>query len=264
MRREKKRRSEHKTDESWLLPYSDLLTLLLALFIVLFAMSEVDVQKYRQLSAVFKSEFTGAGPGILDKGSSNHDIEVPIQKQDEKDKEKDTEKDKEKQIEKNRGKLELQRLEEIQRKINGYIKENNLTESIGTKLTDEGLLITILNDITFDSGSAVVNADGQKVAKEVSKFLNTDPPHQIVISGHADDRPVHHSRFRSNWELSVIRAVNFMQLILENNKLDPGRFSAKGYGDQHPIVPNTSEKNMAKNRRVEVLILPNNKIKTGK
>src|SRR5699024_11307774 len=74
--------------------------------------------------------------------------------------------------------------------------------------------------------------------------------------GHADDRPIHNSEFKSNWELSVIRSVNFMKLILENDNLDPAKFSSKGYGDNHPIVPNNTEKNMAKNRRVEVLILP--------
>ncbi|MDY0393264.1 flagellar motor protein MotB [Virgibacillus halophilus] len=256
--RRKKKQSEQHTDESWLLPYSDLLTLLLALFIVLFAMSEVDVQKYKELSAVFKSEFSGGGQGILDKSANNHEIEVPIQEKEEKDKDENIDKNKEKHEDKQtRKQLEMEELGRIQKQIDTYIHKNDLSRSIGTELTDEGLLVTILNDITFHSGSAVVNKEGRKVANEVSSFLDTDPPHQIVISGHADDRPVHNSQYRSNWELSVMRAVNFMQLVLDNDSLDPAKFSAKGYGDQHPIVPNNSEMNMAKNRRVEVMILPN-------
>lgn len=259
--RRKKKQSEHHTDESWLLPYSDLLTLLLALFIVLFAMSEVDVQKYKELSAVFKSEFSGGGDGILDKSANNHEIDVPNQEKDEKDKDKQKDKNKEKQqIKQSYKQMEMKKLKQIQKKIDAYIQEKDLARSIETKLTDEGLLVTILNNITFHSGSADVNKEGRKVAQEVSAFLVTDPPHQVVVSGHADDRPVHHSKYRSNWELSVMRAVNFMQLILDNDKLDPAKFSAKGYGDQHPIVPNTSDSNMAKNRRVEVLILPSDKV----
>src|SRR5699024_12153933 len=81
--------------------------------------------------------------------------------------------------------------------------------------------------------------------------------HQVVVSGHADDRPIHNVEIASNWELSVIRAVNFMGLLLENDNLDPERFSAKGFGEHQPLLPNTSEENRAKNRRVEDLILPN-------
>lgn len=248
MRRKKPTNDDTNVDESWLLPYSDMLTLLLALFIVLFAMSELDGQKYRELAEVFKGELSG-GTGSEDNGGSN--IELPI---DEDDDEEATDSEEEEEIERME---ELKQLQSLKEEINGYIDENSLSEVIGTELTDEGLLITILNDISFDSGSADVKKDGKKVAKEISEFLLTDPPHQIVVSGHADDVPVHNQRYESNWELSVTRAINFMGFILENNQLDPDRFSAKGYGEHHPIVPNTSEENRAKNRRVEVLILPN-------
>ena len=98
------------------------------------------------------------------------------------------------------------------------------------------------------------------MAKEVAKLLYTDPPHQVVVAGHADDRPISSAEYASNWELSVARAVNFMKILLENEDLDPTLFSAKGYGEYKPIVPNTSEENRAKNRRVEVLITPNYEI----
>jgi len=133
---------------------------------------------------------------------------------------------------------------------------------LGTKLSDEGLLVTISNDVSFDTGSARVKEKGKRIAKEVSKFLYTDPPHQIVVSGHTDNRPIHNREFSSNWELSAMRAINFMRLLLENEKLEPERFSSKGHGKHHPIVPNDSKQNMAKNRRVEVLILPNEPIDT--
>lgn len=239
-------------DESWLLPYSDLLTLLLALFIVLFAMSEVDTQKYKELAQVFKSEFSnGAGP--LDESLVVTD-DLEQDKKDESGNDRDSE-----ETNKTKTKVEIEReqLKKLQQDIDNYIIENNLTDLIGTDLMSEGLLITVLTDVTFDTGSAEVNEKGRKIATDVSEFLDTNPPHHIVVSGFADDRPIHNEVYASNWELSAIRAVNFMKLILENENLDPARFSSKGYGEHHPIVPNTTEKNRAKNRRVEVLIQPN-------
>lgn len=252
----KKKHNENHIDESWLLPYSDLLTLLVALFIVLFAMSEIDSEKYNQLSTVFQEEFSG-GTSFMEESNAPNESTVDIPEDEEEHEKPEDPKQVSKEDE------ELEELETIQEHINSYIKEEDLEEVFDTKLTDEGLLLTILNDISFDSGSAEVKERGQRLAKDVSELLYTDPPHQIVVSGHADDRPVYNAEFASNWELSVMRAINFMGLILENDQLDPGKFSAKGYGEHQPIVPNNSEANRAKNRRVEVLILPNYDITTN-
>lgn len=251
--RRKKKKQEYKMDDSWLLPYADLLTLLLALFIVLFSMSEMDAQKYDELSRIFKSEFSH-GKSILEEGIDPE--ELPVGEKE------DNEVEEEPEIETNHTR-ELKQLQELQSGINHYISKSNLSDILETSLTDEGLLITILNDISFDSGKATVKSAGVEIATEVSEFLITDPPHQIVVSGHADDRPMHNDEFDSNWELSVTRAINFMALLLQNESLDPTRFSAKGFGEHKPIVPNTTEENRAKNRRVEVLILPNYEIDTG-
>lgn len=253
--RRKRKKAEYKMDDSWLLPYADLLTLLLALFIVLFSMSNLDAQKYEELAKVFKSEFTH-GTSILEDGSSSQETPIDFDSNDDDIAEED-------EVIESDHQRELQQLQELQEGINHYIIESNLLDIIETSLTDEGLLITIVNDISFDSGKAIVKEEGKKIAEEVSEFLITDPPHQVVVSGHADDRPMHNHEFASNWELSVTRAINFMALLLKNESLDPTRFSAKGFGEHKPIVPNTSEENMAKNRRVEVLILPNYEIDTG-
>lgn len=262
--RRKKQRKESKIDESWLLPYADLLTLLVALFIVLFAMSEIDTQKYRELSQVFKNEFSG-GKGILEYNDSpvKHE-EGSIEEEDAAKVADDEKEEDEGEKEKSKAVAEREELEALRQKINNYIKEGNLTESLETALTDEGLLITILNDVSFNTGSAEVKADGRMMVKKISEFLHTDPPNQVVVSGHADDRPIDNEEFSSNWELSVIRAVNFMALLLENDELDPENFSAKGFGEHQPLLPNISEENRAKNRRVEVLILPNYELQTAR
>lgn len=253
MFRRKRNDQEENMNESWLLPYADMLTLLLALFIVLFAMSEVDVKKFEQLAYIFKTEFT-SGAGVIDDGVSIIPEKGPV---------KITE-DEEEQEEKNEEETaqfkEYQELKMIQEHIEKYIATNSLTETLGTKLTSEGLLITVRTDITFDSGSAKVKKQGVEIAKEIATFLHTDPPHEIVVNGHADDRPMNNKEFSSNWELSSMRAIQFMYVLLENSGLDPKWFSARGYGEYRPAVPNSNEANRAINRRVEVLIQPNHNI----
>ncbi|WP_100400017.1 flagellar motor protein MotB [Bacillus sp. FJAT-44742] len=246
MRKQKQHNDEH-VDESWLIPYADMLTLLLALFIVLFAASEIESEKFQEIAQVFQSEFAG-GEGILDNEPTPP--ELPVSSSDTQDKESD-------------GLPELRELESLEQEINQYIVSRNLENMLETNLTDEGLLLTLLDNVFFDTGSANVKLEGAEVAREISELLYTEPTHEVVVSGHTDDRPISTSEFQSNWELSVIRAVNFMSLLLENNKLDPLQFSAKGFGEHRPIAENDSPENKAKNRRVEVLILPNQSIDTN-
>lgn len=251
MSRKKQNKREEKIDDSWLLPYADMLTLLLALFIVLFAMSEIDVKKFERLAFIFKTEFT-SGAGVVDEGLSIVPELDPVDVVE--DSQEDNKEDDDLADLKAR---EYEELQSIQESIEEYIGANSLTDTIGTELTSEGLLITIRTDITFDSGSAKVKQQGVEIANEIASFLGTDPPHEIVIHGHADDRPMHNNEFASNWELSSMRAIQFMYLLLEESEIAPQWFSARGYGEYRPAVPNTSEANRAINRRVEVLIMPN-------
>lgn len=256
MSRNRRDKPEEKIDDSWLLPYADLLTLLLALFIVLFAMSEVDVRKFEKLASIFRAEFS-SGAGIVDDGVSIVPEETPVDLMDDGEEDEKKEENTEEEDLEQLGAQEYKKLESIQKRVEEYIALNSLTETLGTKLTGEGLLITVRTDVTFDSGSAKVKQHGVQIAKEIAGFLNTDPPHEIVVHGHADDRPMKNEEFASNWELSAMRAIQFMYLLLEDTELDPKWFSARGYGEYQPVVPNTSEANRAINRRVEVLIQPN-------
>lgn len=243
-RKHKKCHDEGHMDETWLIPYSDLLTLLLALFIVLFSMSSVDAEKFKQMAESFNSEFNG-GTGILEYPSP-----LPQEQQQSSN------------IEDARNKPnteathERKELEALQNKMNQYINSKNLNLEVKTTLTDEGLMLTILNDVIFESGSAEIRKEDYQMAKEISELLVMDEPREIVISGHTDNVPISNRIYSSNWELSIIRAVNFMEVILENEKLDPRLFSAKGYGEYKPIASNTTDEGRKANRRVEVLIRP--------
>lgn len=242
----KKKKHKHEDehmDESWLVPYADLLTLVLALFIVLFAASSVDAQKFQQISRAFSSTFTG-GTGVLEYPSPTPDGEM-----EQLDIQKNLSSQDQKQIEQNN-------LKKIQEKVNEYIQENNLESNLKTTLTNEGLLITILDNIFFDSGSATVRNKDINLAKDMSELLVMNSPRNIIVSGYTDNVPIRNSEFDSNWHLSVMRAVNFMKILVENKKLDPKAFSVKGYGEFKPVASNDTKEGRQKNRRVEVLILP--------
>lgn len=233
-------------DESWLIPYADLLTLLLALFIVLFAMSSVDAVKFQQLSKAFNDVFAG-GTGVFEFQSPMPEgqMESPDERKE------DVEKNDQDAAAKDQ--MELQAL---QQKVNAYIEEKKLTDKLNTKLTDEGLLLTIRDNVLFESGRAEVRASDLTIANEIADLLIMEPPRNIIISGHTDNVPISTARYESNWELSVMRAVEFMKIILKNEQLDPRWFSAKGFGEFQPVATNDTAEGKARNRRVEILILP--------
>lgn len=241
------RKKQEGFNESWLLPYADMLTLLLALFIVLFAMSSLDAQKFRDLAQSLSTVFS-SGTGIMEYPSPNEEI-VP-----------DNASGKHEEL---AAKIELESLVQMKKQIDAYIEEKNLTNRLSTQLSGEGLQITILDNALFDSGSAEIKDNAYQLGVEISNFIESDPPRHVTISGHTDNVPIHNANYKSNWHLSVMRAINFMEVLLENPNLEPNFLSAKGYGEYQPIAPNDSDENRAKNRRVEVLITPNYDIDLG-
>ncbi|UOQ43332.1 flagellar motor protein MotB [Halobacillus salinarum] len=247
MARKKKRKSrlheDNHTDESWLVPYADILTLLLALFIVLFASSTIDKEKFQAIANSFNSVLNG-GESIIENNSLSKttNVEEIVQKEHESQTQQAAEHEK---------------LEKLQETINEYITENELTDLLQTKLTKDGLLVTLQDNALFDSGSAQVRSEDKHVARELSKMLVFNPPRKIVISGHTDNQPIKNAAFDNNWHLSVMRSINFMKVLLENKDLDPSYLSARGLGEFEPIASNETKEGRAKNRRVEVLILPN-------
>ncbi len=248
MSRKKKQHHEDHIDETWLIPYADLLTLLLALFIVLFAASNVDAQKFQQIAKSMSSAMSG-GTGIMEFPSP-----LPEQQPQSANVEDAKNEDNEDPEFEQREKVEL---EALQKKINASIEAKNLNNKLKTVLTDEGLLITVLDDVLFNPGKADIRLKDQTIAREISELLVSDPPRNIIISGHTDNVPINNPVFDSNWHLSVMRAVNFMKIILENEKLDVRKLSAKGFGEYQPVDTNETPEGRGKNRRVEVLILPN-------
>jgi len=242
-KKHKKHKHEEEVSEAWLLPYSDVLTLLLALFIVLFATSSVDQQKLEQMSQAFNEVLNG-GTGIFEQPSPVEMPDVPNDSGKGEDGESTAYME------------DQQALVEIQESVDEYIAVNALEKQFVTKLTDEGLLVTIRDSILFDIGEAEVKGEYRQIAEDITDLLVFDPPRNVVITGHTDNIPISSNEYSSNWELSVMRSVNFLKILAGKNTIDPLYFSAKGYGEFKPVAANDTPANRAKNRRVEVLIQP--------
>ncbi|WP_019639964.1 flagellar motor protein MotB [Paenibacillus fonticola] len=241
---------EEHADESWLIPYADLMTLLLALFIVLYGMSSTDAKKFEEMSQAFNSVLTG-GVGVLDQNSFNSNTKnfnsdnlIPKDSSDGMLKKRDE-----------LMRKEQQSLEALKKRLDNYIKENGLTTQLNTQLNHSALMITISDNALFSSGEADVKPESRKLAKALSTMLEQFPDYEVVVSGHTDNVPISTSEFPSNWDLSSGRALNFMKILLLNDKLDPKKFSSTGQGEYHPVASNNTSEGRAKNRRVEVSII---------
>lgn len=249
MSRRKKHHGEHHEehmDESWLIPYADILTLLLALFIVLFAVAQVDQKKFEKMAYAFNAAFSGS-PSVFDNNRAitpETDAPLPNQSTTENSAEQAQMK-------------ETVQLLEIKKQIDRYIQDNNLSGDLNTMLTEDGLMIRIKDSALFTSGSAELRPESLRLGEEIGKLL-VSLSQKIVISGHTDNVPINTRMFPSNWELSATRSINFMKFLLaKESALRPEKFSAIGYGEYRAIEPNDTIDGRAKNRRVEVLIMRN-------
>ncbi|QQE73896.1 flagellar motor protein MotB [Brevibacillus composti] len=256
MAKRSKRHGNHEEhmDESWLIPYADLLTLLLALFIVLFASSKMDAKKFDQMVRSFDVALNG-GIGVFNQPSPVPlDPSLPQQTLHMGKEDDDRELTEEEKKLEEAFRKETEDLKKLQGRLEEYIEANNLQDKLQTQLTDEGLLITILDNALFDSGRADLKPEARKLAAEMAAML-VPHPKKVTVTGHTDNVPINRPDFPSNWDLSVKRSVNFLKVLLENSQLDPAKFSATGVGEYHPVASNATPEGRAKNRRVEVAIL---------
>lgn len=267
----KQRHEEHEehVDESWLIPYADLLTLLLALFIVLFASSQTDQKKLEQLANSMQGAFSG-GKGFFEffgvTPSSKSDDPESKNKTDEETSGKlmnpqrgDTDSpdagEKTGSDEETAQRLEREGLDAVKRELDTYIVDNSLTTQLDTTLGDHYVMITIRDQAIFASGSAEVKPEAKVLAGAISNILASYPDYQVTVAGHTDNVPIVSKNYSSNWDLSTARSLNFMKELFLNPKVNQTRFSSTGFGEYRPIATNDTAEGKAKNRRVEVSII---------
>lgn len=235
--RKKKQHHEEHMDETWLIPYADMLTLLLALFIVMFAMSQVDKQKMSKLSEQFNVIFSG-GSSILDQqGSSIVPEESPSSS-------------------KSSNAIEDTQMNNIKNTLQQEIENKGYGDKVKVDLNGEGLEISIQDTVLFNSGDATVLSNISPLLIEISGMIkNLD--NNIKVVGHTDNVPISSGKFRSNWDLSATRAINVMNFMVSSGGLSPNKLSIQAYGEYMPKFDNSTAEGRAKNRRVEIFVIRN-------
>ncbi len=151
---------------------------------------------------------------------------------------------------------ELSELKKIKSLLEQRLKQEIANKEVSLNLTGRGVVITLASDIFFDSGKANIRKDLYPVLDKVAYILkNKIADRNIGIEGHTDNEPIKRSGWKSNWELSLARAVNVLH-YLEKKGVKPQRLTAIGYGQYHPIADNSTPEGRRLNRRVEIVILP--------
>ena len=260
---------EHVNHEAWVIPYADLLTLLMAMFIALFAISTVDSSKFQALAVGFNealgggkldtSVFAGSkpqdpspipgngdgnGPGqggslvasnnILTASQLAQLLNATQSLQNAKAQEADT-------------------LRRVQQKIEARARAGGFADKIRTDLEARGLVVTVVTDkVLFDSGSSDLRTDGRPLLGLVADVLK-GVPNPILIDGYTDNVPIATAQFPSNLFLSSARSARvaeyFMTIGLREDRLFP-----EGLGERDPVASNSTAAGRARNRRVEIIV----------
>jgi chemotaxis protein MotB len=249
----------HENEERWLLTYADMITLLLALFVVLFAISSVNVSKVKALQQSLRDAFSGSvlngGEAIMETSNS-----VAVRTLQQAPRVAPTappsigrpsEADAREALAARREEDELQALK---RRLDAYAAAHGFRDSVETVVARRGLVVRLLTDrVLFDSGRAQLKAEGMPLLAQIGTLLDVEARHPIVVEGHTDDVPISTSRYASNWELSTARATAVVRHLIDRS-VAARRFGAAGYADLHPLATNGTDGGRARNRRVEIVL----------
>ncbi|WP_040209424.1 flagellar motor protein MotB [Neobacillus jeddahensis] len=238
---------EEHIDESWLIPYADILTLLLALFIVLFAASSVNKSKYDAIMESFKKELTGTNIANHQSGLS------PTPPQGKTEEEPAANAKQEETKTEDETKDEDPELDQLKQKLEAYIGENKLEAMVTLSETKRGVEISFKDVILFDPGKAELKESSFDTLNILTGIMST-VPNPISIEGHTDNVPIKNSKFPSNWELSSARAVSVLHYFASKN-ITQDRLQFVGYGEFKPLYPNDTAAHKQANRRVNIVVL---------
>lgn len=262
------RHEEHVNHEAWAIPYGDLITLLLAFFVVMYAISTLNEGKYRVMSDSLNAAFDGVPRSIApiqigepteassiappqpfenDPGSPSvvnlservraDAVITPIELL---------------QLEQQQAQADAQ-LDAIQRQVERALGPMIMSDQV--TVTREGLWleVNIRSDVLFASGSAALSAPARQAIDQLATVLR-ELPNELRVEGHTDDQPIASALYPSNWELSGARAASVIRL-LEGRGVDPRRMAAIGFGEKRPIADNATPAGRSTNRRVMLVIL---------
>lgn len=235
-----KKHEEHENHERWLVSYADFITLLFAFFVVLYATSSQNEEKEKKFEENVRAQFKMMGfMGGKDANMGNPMGQVfdPLEMIPRRDV----------------GNAELE--DYITRILDKSMTEDEKKSTIaGIRHDQTGVRISLAASTFFPSGSSKLRLPALKSLDKVAQILKV-ANRNVVIEGHTDDQPVVGGNVDSNWELGSLRATSVVRYLIKFHQMDPKKLAAASYADQQPLVENNSDKNRAKNRRIEILIL---------
>jgi chemotaxis protein MotB len=258
---------EHENDERWLLTYADMITLLMALFMVLFSISSVNISKFVSLQHSLQDAFSGrilpGGRALEESGGSTVSPQVaatPAASTPAATNEGAGRKAADAAA-KAQAKAEEEDFKALKQRVDQYAVAHGLQSKVTTLITKDGLVIRLLTDkLLFASGDATVQPAGSGLLAKIGGMLRAESQHAIRVRGFTDSVPIHTAAFPSNWELSAGRAASVVRAFAGAG-VAPQRMEAAGRVALDPLNTNVTAEGRARNRRVEVL-LP--RVATGK
>jgi chemotaxis protein MotB len=259
MAKKHKKHEKEPNHERWLISYADFITLLFAVFVTLYAMSQTDKQKMDMLVASLRESFgyikTGASSEKMNVVESTDLRAIPSIRQQVltpgmRYSGKDTRQ--------GYTHASMKDFREIKTAIEMNMKKYGAQNKVSVDITQRGLVVTLKEAGFFDSGDATVKPEAlpllEMVASSLSNYSNP-----LRIEGNTDNVPISTGRFRSNWELSTARATNIVHYLIERYHITPEKISAVGYGEFRPVADNGTSEGRTKNRRVDIVLLAQDK-----
>jgi chemotaxis protein MotB len=245
---------EHENHERWAVSYGDMMTVLCALFIVLYSMSQVDQTKYEALAQSLAEGFNNKSASVLSGSDGVMDAAVAGSAQ--------------KTVPVAAAPVdptaappgdyaaavaEVSRLQDVQAQIEARLAAIGMAQQVRYVIDERGLVMGLVaNDVFFDQGSAVLQPAAHTLLDAAAPVLLAIPD-QISVEGHANVVPTS-GRYASNWELSADRATQVLRHLVEVDGMPGPRISATGYGDTRPLDTGTSPEALATNRRVDLVV----------
>jgi chemotaxis protein MotB len=253
---------EVESEERWLLTYADMITLLMALFMVLFSITSVNKSKLEVLSKTLQEAFSGkvlpGGESLMDSGANPKEDKPPsaqppipaitalVGQNSNASNASAEAKAKAKEQE------DFRRLKQ---QIDSYSRQKGLQNQVQTVIAKRGLVIRLLTDqVLFDSGAADLKPEATPILGKVAEILSQERLHQVMVEGYTDNVPIRGSVFPTNWELSTARASRVVRFLIGGGVVE-NRLSAAGYASLHSIASNDTAAGRSRNRRVEIVLL---------
>lgn len=264
---------EHENHERWLVSYADMMTLLMVLFIVLFAISQVDQKKFAALKTGLSAGFgapVAIMPGadaLLDPGGAvapdsvnidgssggvkaNANIDPQVAEINPERVAQLAKATSEAQV-----KREVENLKKARNELKKALAKAGVAKGATFRFDERGLVVTIVTDnVLFHSGSATLESQGRTILNAVGPTMR-ELPNKLSIDGHTNSIPIHTEQFFSNWELSSARATGVLRYLHGADSIPNNRMSATGFADTKPRLPNSDPRSVSLNRRVEIVIM---------